>query len=45
MKPGVFLDLNGTLVLPVHGSSPADYRAVPAAYAVLHYMVAVSRLR
>jgi D-glycero-D-manno-heptose 1,7-bisphosphate phosphatase len=29
LRPAVFLDLNGTLVLPVQAESPWEYRAIP----------------
>lgn len=35
MKPGIFLDLNGTLVLPVQARSPGEYQPIPGAFAAI----------
>lgn len=38
MNAAVFLDLNGTLVLPVQVESPSDYRPVPDAFAAIRLL-------
>lgn len=38
VRAAVFLDLNGTLVLPVQADSPFEYRPVPGAFAAIRLL-------